>query len=199
MTLYNLPLVRSTPRLARSTAITLASVLLAAIHFVNLYVIVARRYTFEDQTLFWDIARGLRTGELHQLDFPGQFYGSSLEAAPISLLGAIGFSDSTSYSLSLLGFALVGWAALAFAVHRRGHPWLARSVALFPVVLTVDYSASALMWATAAPRTLAVIAVAIALGTKGRGSRWGWVVVLGGVAAAFDSSTARQPSSSARR
>ena len=147
-------------------------------------------YTHEDLAVLATVADDLAHGRLHQIDFPGQFYGSSLEAVPAAPLVWFGVSPRTAMVLSLAAMFVVQWSALGWAVRRRVGPWFAVSVVLVPVVLATRYTASSLLWATAAPRFLATIAVVIALGVEHRGRRWAAVVATSGIALLFDWSMA---------
>ena len=174
----------------RERIITLAIGGLMMAHFAQLFAVVSRRYAYEDQTIMWDVAQDLRRGRFHQIDFPGQFYDSSLEAFPAALFGALGFADSTAFALGMLSITLVAWIALAWGVQRAEHIWLARAALLTPIVLTLEYSAIQLMWVTAVPRTLAVFAAAAALGVRRQSRRWLLAIAVGGVAVILDTSAA---------
>ena len=158
-------------------------------HFVRLHVTATRSLVFEDQAILWDFARDLRRGTFRQLDFPGQFYDSSLEAVPAAGLGALGLSDSDAYSLGMLGVTLLAWSAMGVAVHRRRQPLLAVAVLLVPVAMTIDNSLVSLMWATAIPRVMAVIVAAVVIGSQRPSLRWVVLVAVGGCAVLLDSST----------
>lgn len=160
------------------------------VHFVHLHVVISSRYVFEDQAVLWDVARDLRSGQIRPIDFPGQSYDSSLEAIPAAVLGGLGLGDARAFSTGMLLVALAAWLGLAAALARRSLSWLAAATTLLPVAMTVDNSAVALMWVTAAPRTLAVLAAAAALGVRGEQPRWALAVALGGLAMILDSSSA---------
>lgn len=174
----------------RTRPVLAVSAIALIVHFFQLHAAIARRLTFEDQTILWDAAHDLRQGIVHQVDFPGQFYGSALEAVPAPLFGAIGFGDASAFSLALLCIIMASWGSVAAALVRRGNPWLGAATLLLPIALTVDHSAATIMWVTAAPRTLAIIAVAVALGVRDDTWRWAGVIVLGGIGVLLDTSAA---------
>ncbi len=171
-----------------STAIAVAAIAMV-LHFLHLHVVVGRRVAFEDQAVLWDVARDLRRGDVYQIDFPGQFYDSSLEAVPAAILGALGLSDPVAFSVGMFLMALLPWSALAWALCRRDQPWLAAATLLLPVALTVDNSAVRLLWVTAVPRQLAVLGVAAALGVRSPARRWAAFVSLAGIGVLLDTST----------
>ncbi|MEM9518438.1 MAG: hypothetical protein AAGA37_03900 [Actinomycetota bacterium] len=148
------------------------------------------RYTHEDLAALAAVADDLAHGRLYQIDFPGQFYGSSLEAFPAAPLIWLGFSPRIAMVLSLALLFVGQWLTLGWAIRRRFGAWFAVVVVLVPVVLATRYTASSLLWATAAPRALATVAVAVALGVERRRQRWALVVALFGTALLFDWSMA---------
>jgi len=160
------------------------------LHTIWLVVRLPAVYTHEDLEILGLAARDLAHGRLHQIDFPGQFYGSSLEAFPAAPLVGLGMAPRLAIVVSLAAMFVVQWGALGWAVLRRVGPWHGVAVVLVPLIVATRYTASALLWATAAPRFLATIAVAVAFSVGDR--RWRWVLVVGlsSVALLFDYSTA---------
>ena len=173
----------------RENTMIAAAAIAMVIHFLHLHVVIGRRVVFEDQAVLWDVARDLRRGDVYQIDFPGQFYDSSLEAVPAALLGTLGLSDPTAFSVGMFLMALLPWSALAWALRRRDQPWLAAATLLLPIAMTVDNSAVRLLWVTAVPRQLAVLGVAAALGLRSSWRRWVVFVSLAGTGVLLDTST----------
>lgn len=162
---------------------------IAVVHLVPL-IRLPFTYVHEDFTALWTVVDDLSEGRLYQIDFVGQHYGSSLEAFPAVLLTFVGVSTSNALAIAMVSFLVVSWAVLAAAIWRRGLRWLALSTVLIPALLSTHYSGASLMWATAAPRALAMFAVAASLGIKRPGLRWLSTATLAGVAMVFDTSTA---------
>jgi len=98
---------------------------------------VGRRLTNEDSGLLWYAAREWLHGRVHQPNFFGQGYGSTLEALPVTVLhGLAGVPYATAMSIGFEAFALGGWLLLALAAWRRRRRVLVVAALAFPLVLS---------------------------------------------------------------
>jgi hypothetical protein len=125
----------------------------------------------EDGSLLWVAAREWVKGRIHQPNFYGQSYGSTLEAIPIAVLHSLRITYWTSTALVLAGIEWLSWAALASAAWYRRHRVLAIVAIATPVILGAYHAIFVTMVPDAPGPRLAVVlgaALLIALPTSER-------------------------------
>jgi hypothetical protein len=143
----------------------------------------------EDHALLWVASRDWAAWSVPQPTFYGQFYGSTLEAAPTALLTAVGLGPADGLAITIAVASLASWIVLAAAVYRRGYPGLAAAAASLPILLRPDYVIYVTYYTPAIGRAMGVFATALLLVHEPR--RWAWAAfaALAGLAALLEVST----------
>lgn len=145
----------------------------------------------EDTSIIWFAAREWMKGRIHQPNYYGQSYGSTLEAIPIGLVHAMHVSYGTATAAVLAAIEIAGWAVLAWASWRRGH----RLVALLAVAAPVIVGAYHLVYVSIelqapGPRLLVIVAAALLIAFPSRLLALGSAVLLLGIGLQFDPASA---------
>jgi len=145
----------------------------------------------EDTSIIWFAAREWMKGRIHQPNYYGQSYGSTLEAIPIGLVHAMHVSYGTATAAVLAAIEIAGWAVLAWASWRRGH----RLVALLAMAAPVIAGAYHLVYVTIelqapGPRLLVIVATALLIAFPSRLLALASAVLLLGIGLQFDPASA---------
>jgi hypothetical protein len=144
-----------------------------------------------DTTMLWVAARDWLHGQIHQPNYWGQSYGSTLEAIPIGLAHLVGVTYWTSTTLTFSVIELLGWACLAWAAWRRGHRVVAGLALAMPVLLSA-YHLAFVGWVPDSPfpRLFVIAGCSLLIADPMRTKFLLFGVLLIGLGAQFDPSTA---------
>lgn len=160
----------STPSLRSWRVALVAAVGLSVATFVHIVATVSRHVVTIDSVMLWFAAPEWAHLRFHEPAFYGQEYGSTVVAAPMALLHALGIGYSLGLPVTLGASMLACWFGLGWAAWRRGHPTTAVLACAAPALLSSYYA----IYVTVAPaeRAFAAVGVGAAMLIGGRGTRW---------------------------
>ncbi len=158
--------------------------------FVHVIATVGRKLITYDSVVLWYAASEWANLRVHEPGYYGQSYGSTLAAAPMAVLHALGMGYPLALPVVLGASILTVWFGLGFAAYKRGHPTTALLAFAAPALSSSYY----VVYVTVAPveRAFALIGIGACLVIMR--VRRPWVTAVGvaliGIGTAVDSSAA---------
>lgn len=170
------PPAQALKRSRTQRAVTGLIVLLVLIDRLRVLLQFNFRWMDEDQAVLWYVARDVASGHLREPCFPGQPYGTPLEAwlaGPLVLMHVAPYValPLVTATLSTIPFFLWAWLA------RRSSVWSAAILCL-PLLLPLDYGVL-----TSMPRGFSPMLCAATLAFAGLQSERRWAICAGGLLA----------------
>jgi hypothetical protein len=157
-------------------ALTGFLVLLVLVERLRVLLQFSFRWMDEDQAVLWYVARDVASGHLREPCFPGQPYGTALEAWFAGPL--VWMHVPPNVALPLVSCVLSTVPFLVWAWLARGSFFWSRAILCLPLFLPLDYSVL-----TSMPRGFAPMLCAATLAFACMQSAKGWTIGVGGLLA----------------
>ncbi len=139
----------------------LVAVVLFVIEQIRVLIAVGVRYTSEDQTIFWYVAKDYLHLRFPEPLFYGSPYSSHIEALIAAPLLGVGVGPQIAVPVVSAGLTAAPWILLCWAAWRLGHRRVAIGILAFTYTLPVNYDAINTQAAHGAG--VAVVAIAASL------------------------------------
>jgi hypothetical protein len=174
---------RATQQVGSPTRLQIACIVVAALLFaiekVRVVIGIGLRFTTEDQTIFWYVARDFMRLKFPEPLFYGSPYSSHLESLLAVPLMAAGMPGYVAIPVITGALMAAPWALLAFVAWQRGRYASAIAVLCAQFLLPVEFGAIATQAAQGTGVAVGGIGAALLLGTARPAIRCATFGVLG--------------------